>query len=133
MTRLWSTRFRWKARVRTWQLTEHERSVEADLAAKTALALERERRKGEVEETSWQMFLALAAKARETLAFPLETESVSEDGKTIIREPARWGFGDAVRMLQIGDSLARLSLGMPVNRSEITGRDGAPLTLSPHP
>ncbi|MBA3830497.1 MAG: hypothetical protein H0X34_01110 [Chthoniobacterales bacterium] len=30
-------------------------------------------------------------------------------------------------MLQIGDSLARLSLGMPVNRSEITGRDGAPL------
>ncbi len=55
--------------MRTWQLTEHERSVEADLAAKTALALERERRKGEVEETSWQMFLALAAKAREMLAF----------------------------------------------------------------
>ncbi len=41
--------------------------------------------------------------------------------------PARWTFADAAKMALVADQLARLRLGMPISKAEITGRDGAPL------
>ena len=127
LVRKWAQLHKWKVRLRTWQLEEHERTVNADQQAKNALALERERRRSVIEETAWELFEKVQEKVMEMLDFPLQTKSTTENGKTTVVRPAKWNFRDAVAMATTADTLARLGLGMPINRQEITGKNGAPL------
>jgi hypothetical protein len=123
-----SYQHRWADRLKAMHLEQHERAAEADKQAKLEVARERERRKAVIEESSWEMFVAIKEKVEAMLKFPIQVaRATDEEGRKITINPAKWTFSDAARMAQVGDVLARMGLGMPINRSEVTGRDGAPL------
>lgn len=123
-----SEKHKWQDRVKAMLGEEAERTAAADLAAKTELAKERERRKELIESTAWSMFLKLKEKVEKMLDHPIQTvRTTDEQGRNFTILPAKWAFADAAKMAQTADALARMSMGLPVTRGEITGAEGRAL------
>jgi hypothetical protein len=83
------------------------------------------RRMVESREEAFQLANKLIAKAQAMLDYPL-AQTTSADGKTTVK-PARWNFSDAARMADVAARLKQLATGLPTERLEHSGPDGAPL------
>jgi hypothetical protein len=71
---------------------------------------------------------ALIAKAREMLEFPLTTQKVSLDGKSIIIMPTQWTPANAARMAEVGSDLVRRGVGLPTQLPAVpVNPDGTPV------
>lgn len=108
----WAGRWHWKARLVTFEDEQAAIQREADAKAALQHAERREERRAEVEELQYLAGRELVQKAREIVA---------------LVGPAR--PADAARLAAVGVQLLRLSVGLPLNSSEVTGRDLVPLTV----
>jgi len=107
----WSAKFKWQERCAMAVVQEHEQDMIAQANAKMERARLLEARQKEVEEEG---YLA----SREALKI----------ARMILRQPlGRAKPSDAARLLQVADSMGRMSAQMPVTRAELTGKDGKPL------
>lgn len=77
------------------------------------------------KRTEFQVAAKIMRKAQEMLDWPIYRETVSEDGKTIIREPANWAVRDIAAMVRVASDIARLSVEMEKNVHKLV------VTLSP--
>ena len=83
--------FRWIERVGVW---DHQYAV-----------WERTRwfaRQQEARERQWELGRKMTTKGEEIISQPLHEEITRSDGKTIIKKPGRWEFGDAVSFINSG-------------------------------
>jgi hypothetical protein len=76
-------------------------------------------------EEAFQIAGKLIEKAEAMLKFPL-AETTSADGKTTIK-PGRWTFADAAKLADVAARLKQLATGLPTERLEHSGPDGAPM------
>lgn len=120
----WAKRFEWYTRA-----AEFDRYVAAIEAREEETAFAERRRqwiqrRGDLQDSAWSLAEELEKKAREILALPvvqkLETTTVEEDGKkiitTIINNPVRASYSEAIRAAEIADKLKRLAVGMATER-----------------
>ncbi len=136
--RQWSSKFKWKERIKTANFEQLQRERAAEDLAANALAEMRVRRKAQLEKNAWELYEAFVVKLREMAKFPVATREVitkevkSKDGKTIHQEitvwkAPRWTFDGSARMMAIADAIGRMSLGLPVGKHELTGANGESL------
>lgn len=59
-------------------------------------------RQQEVRERQWELGHKMSRKGEEIIDQPLHEEIVRSDGKTIIKKPGRWEFGDAASFINSG-------------------------------
>ena len=130
-----ASNFHWVERVRTAGLESHQIDRSAEEQAALEAARVNEALKKQTEADTLKATAKFVEKLDAMLNFPLQTSRTKDDvikegGKTIHRHitimPAKWTFADAARIAQIIDQLRRVTLGMPLGRQEITGKDGAP-------
>jgi hypothetical protein len=120
----WAKRFDWYSRA-----AEFDRYVAAIEAREEEAAFASRRRewiqrRGELQDSAWSLAESLIEKAREILALPvtqqLKTTTESEDGKTVTKtviiNPVRASFSEAIRAVETADKLKRLAVGMATER-----------------
>lgn len=115
----WSSRFNWVSRAADYDTHE---SVNRQIAIDKATADEATKwakRQAQIREDGFSTYLALKAKADLMLQFPLKTEKLSTDGKTVIIEPAEWSFNTAVRMQETALKLGRLSAELSTENVDV--------------
>lgn len=130
----WSRTHGWKTRLIGHLADKQRIKEEASKAAELELARAKANRREKVQESAWEMAQALIAKAKEMLAFPVGKRTVTEKDekgrdKTIIVEPGPWRFGDAARIVEVADSLARMATGMPSKVTGLSDPEGKPFTM----
>jgi hypothetical protein len=83
-----SARHNWVERCRQWDnfLQRERDKVAAQEARKW------ERRRQQELEANWEVTQQLRAKFEKMLAWPMQRQTTSKNGKTVIIEPARWSF-----------------------------------------
>jgi hypothetical protein len=114
-------RHRWAERARAWDdhlaTRQVKAIVEASVSTAEKLAIDRVKRREGIDEDALVIATQLKIRGLQMLDWPLEqkTTTTSADGKTttIIIEPTAWRIRDAVRLLQFGDMLARIAVGLP--------------------
>lgn len=113
----------WKAAAEQWEWST--RADAWDHAMRLRSQQKWEDRRDELRSLEWKTAQALIAKAQNMLEYPLATtsreERGGEDGKIIAVTtviPARWGMGDAGRLLDTASKLGRLAAGMATNIEE---------------
>lgn len=120
----WAKRFEWYARAAEFDryvATIEAREEEAAFAESRRLWIAR---RGEIQNSAWTLADKLEAKALEILALPtvqkIETRTEDEGGKkvtvTIINNPVRASYSEAVRAAEVADKLRRLAVGMATER-----------------
>ena len=121
----WSVRHRWLERAIEFdaQLQSIAQQAEEEKLVKSAGRWAK--RMEETREEAFQMAGLLVEKAQAMLKFPL-AETTSADGRTSIK-PGRWTFADAAKLADVAARLKQLATGLPTERLEHSGPDGAPL------
>jgi hypothetical protein len=118
----WSAKFDWVARCRAW---DNHLQAERDKVA-AAEARKWERRRQEELEANWQLTQAIRAKAEKMIAWPIQRQETSKDGKTIVIEPTRWSFQTAALMAKTAAEIGAavlLAVGQDVDAiSEVEAR-----------
>jgi hypothetical protein len=79
-------------------------------------------------EEAYQTAQRLIEKGNGMLGFPLSRKT-SRDGKTVI-EPGKWTFADAARLMDTALKLKALATGLPTDRTEHTGPEGAAIPVA---
>jgi hypothetical protein len=83
-----SARHNWVERSRSWDnYLQRERDKVAVQEARKW-----ERRCQQALESNWEVAQQLRAKLEKILAWPMERQTTSKDGKTVVIEPARWSY-----------------------------------------
>lgn len=125
----WSKRHFWPERALSYDA--HIESISRDAEEKTlrATADTWATRYLESRERSYLVAQGLRKKAEAMLAFPLQEQTASKDGKTIIIKPCKWSVADAARMMEVAMKLERLSVGLSTEKTEHTGPEGAPIPV----
>ena len=135
-----AVRYKWTERLSAAMLEDRQIDVDAKAQAALEAARELERRKMLIQENAFALYEQFIEKARAMLQFPVETrvttsETKEKRGKVIHQHitinPAKWTFMDAARMVATADTLARLGLGTPIGRHELTGQNGEALVPTP--
>lgn len=110
----YSKRFAWYDRAKAWDAWMAQQFDIGKAAEKARHGAATEARRQSQVEDDWALAGALRARAAEMLAWPVFTEEkLGVDGKTIIRNPAKWTMRDVVAMIRLSSELGRLALGMP--------------------
>src|SRR5215471_6393172 len=139
-----SVKYQWQKRLQALLIADIEADKEAEAAAKKKAAEEREKLRLEVERLDLEFHKRATAKALEMMEQPVRRAMRKDpvldkkgnqlrDGKgelvfaTTIVNPVKWDFASAARTHQISSEMARLVLGMPTSRHELTGVNGQPL------
>lgn len=129
----WSVKYGWGKRVRAFDEAEAAALSNRELEAAAAEGqMWADRRRAQREE-EWALSRALVEKAREMLLYPLAAQETTEtlDNEkgtvtvtTVIR-PARWGFRDAARMVDVASKLSRLAAEMTLAAEDAMGQPAA--------
>jgi hypothetical protein len=128
MLRQWSSEFKWKERIKTYNYEQLQRERAAEDLAANALAELRVRRKAQLEANAWELYESFIEKVRGMLRFPLQTRTTTdEEGRNVVVMPGKWTFGDAARIMAAADAIGRMALGLPVGKHELTGANGESL------
>jgi hypothetical protein len=138
MLQQWSSEFKWKERIKTYNYEQLQRERVAEDLAATALADLRIKRKAMLEANAWEMYEKFMEKVKGMLMFPLATKdtevttTTEKDGKIVHNHittfnPSKWTFGDTARIMAAADTLGRMALGLPVGKHELTGANGETL------
>lgn len=120
----WAKRYEWFARAQEFDryvATIEAREEESAFAASRRLWVSR---RSDVQNSAWTLAEALEKKAREILDLPtvqrIETRTEDEGGKkvtvTVINNPVRASYSEAIRAAEVADKLRRLAVGMATER-----------------
>ncbi len=107
----WSSKYKWKERVHAANTIDHQQEADAEAQAKLEAARRRQTRIDQLEEEAWLASREAMLVARQIMRLAQTNQRPS----------------DAARLLQVADSLGRMSQGIAVTRQELTGNNGAPL------
>lgn len=124
---VWSSAHDWQVRV-----AAYDQAIQADEeAARQAI---RAQRRVELEEADWATGSDLRKQCEAMLAemprFLRHTETEVKQGGELVKVitlALKAGPGELARALKLASELQRLSVGEPTERTELTGKDGAPL------
>ncbi len=126
--RQWSSQWKWKERIKTYNLEQLQRERVAEDLAANALAEIRVKRKAQLEANAWELYESFMTKVKGMLAFPLQTSVTTDaEGRQVTIMPGKWTFEGAARMMAAADAIGRMSLGLPVGKHELTGANGESL------
>lgn len=121
----WCMRHDWVRRAAAYDDYIAKTAFEAEEAKLVKRAGVWAKRMEETREEAFQMAGLLVEKAQAMLKFPL-SETTTADGKTVIR-PGRWTFADAAKLADVAARLKQMATGLPTERLEHSGPDGAPM------
>lgn len=95
-----------------------------------------------LREDEWSAREGLLEKARQMAKLPITNQTLKRDvsvkdpesgefvtANVVIYKPANWSAGDVPRYLEAASKLGRLATGLGTERTEHTGKGGAPLDI----
>jgi hypothetical protein len=120
----WSEKYHWVARARAFDAYLHDLEMQMMETEVKDRAKKWADRREKLLEREWETAEKLLERADAMMKFPLARQTTSDDGKTIIVEPARWNVATALKTLDLASRLGRLAVG------EVTERTSASNTVT---
>jgi len=139
MIHRWATAHNWAERIVTWEGEQKAREDAAKAQAELELQREKAKRRDQVQESAWAMFVSLRDKARAMLNFPVSTKDdmdVKRDkkgrviAKTTVIAP-KFRYTDLAKIVEVADALGRLACEMPSKVMGLSDPEGKPFTMPP--
>jgi len=127
----WSSKWKWRERIGTMQVIDHEQYLAATAQAKLENARALEALRMDVRNCAWSMYEKLMAKAEALLKLPI-MRTIKSRGKVIKKPTNPSYYTAAARLALVADPLGRFAADMPVTRVSSSAKSGKLLnTMSP--